>query len=68
MFVAPIAYMGTQEILLVAVVLVVLFGGTKIPQLARGIGQGIRELKTGLEGKADPPPPLRPATTRTAPA
>ena len=36
--------LGPQEILVVAVVILVLFGGRKIPELMRGLGQGIREF------------------------
>jgi sec-independent protein translocase protein TatA len=36
--------LGFQEILLIAVVLLVLFGGRKIPEFMRGLGKGIREF------------------------
>jgi sec-independent protein translocase protein TatA len=36
--------MGPQEILVVALIILVLFGGRKIPELMRGLGQGIREF------------------------
>ena len=36
--------LGFQEILLIAVVVLVLFGGRKIPEFMRGIGRGIREF------------------------
>ena len=36
---------GTPEIALVAVVLLVLFGGKKLPELARGLGSSITEFK-----------------------
>lgn len=36
---------GTKEIVLVAVVLFVLFGGKKLPELARGIADSIREFR-----------------------
>ena len=36
---------GTIEIIVIAVVLLILFGGKKLPELARGIGQSGRELK-----------------------
>ena len=36
--------LGFQEILLIAVVILVLFGGKKIPEFMRGIGKGIREF------------------------
>jgi sec-independent protein translocase protein TatA len=44
------AYMGTQEWVIVGIVVVVLFGGSKIPQLAKGLGEGIREFKKSIEG------------------
>jgi sec-independent protein translocase protein TatA len=37
--------LGTTEILLIAVGIIVLFGAKKIPALAKGIGQGIRDFK-----------------------
>lgn len=41
---------GTQEWLIIGVIALVLFGGTKIPQLARGFGEGIREFKKSVSG------------------
>ncbi len=37
--------LGTTEILIIAVVVLILFGGKKLPELARGLGQSGRELK-----------------------
>ena len=37
-------FLGGQEILIVALVILVLFGGRKIPELMRGLGQGIKEF------------------------
>jgi sec-independent protein translocase protein TatA len=39
---------GTEWVLIVLVVLL-LFGGKKIPELARGLGKGIREFKDGMK-------------------
>jgi sec-independent protein translocase protein TatA len=36
--------LGTQEIILIAIVVLLLFGGRKIPELMRGLGKGIREF------------------------
>jgi len=36
---------GTTEIIIIAVVLLLLFGGKKLPELARGLGESGRELK-----------------------
>ena len=37
--------LGTTEILLIAFVVLLLFGGKKIPELMRGLGKGVREFK-----------------------
>lgn len=44
-----LAMLGGQDLIIVLVVVLVLFGGSKIPQLMRGIGQGVGELKKGLD-------------------
>jgi len=41
---------GWQEILIVVIVVLILFGGRKIPELARGIGRGMREFKREMRG------------------
>jgi len=41
---------GTQEMLIIVVVILMLFGGKKLPELARGLGRGIREFKDASEG------------------
>jgi sec-independent protein translocase protein TatA len=41
---------GLPELLLILLILVVLFGATKIPQLGRGLGEGIRNFRKGLKG------------------
>ena len=47
-----LALLGSHEIILVIVLVLVLFGGTKIPQLMRGVGKGMGELQKGIdEGK-----------------
>ncbi|HCR55945.1 TPA: twin-arginine translocase TatA/TatE family subunit [Candidatus Saccharibacteria bacterium] len=46
--------LGTPELLLILVILLLLFGATKLPKLARSIGQSAGELKKGLdEGTGD---------------
>ena len=37
--------LGTQELMLISLIMLVLFGGKKIPELARGIGTSISEFK-----------------------
>jgi sec-independent protein translocase protein TatA len=41
--------LGGPEIVLIAIVFVVLFGGKKIPELAKGLGEGIKSFKTALK-------------------
>lgn len=45
--------LGPREIVIVAVVLVLLFGSKKIPQLARDIGDAIRHVKNGFSDEPD---------------
>jgi sec-independent protein translocase protein TatA len=47
-----LAMLGTTEILVIAFVVVVLFGARKIPELMKGVGQGVREFKKA--SKDDP--------------
>ena len=42
--------MGTPEIMLIMFAVLLLFGGKKIPELARGLGKGIREFKDASDG------------------
>lgn len=39
---------GMQEVLLIALVVLLFFGGKKIPELMKGIGKGVRSFKEGL--------------------
>ncbi|WDF69820.1 twin-arginine translocase TatA/TatE family subunit [Sphingobacterium oryzagri] len=41
---------GTQEMILIVIAILLLFGGKKLPELARGLGRGIREFKDASEG------------------
>ena len=44
---------GFQEILLIVAVALVFFGGTRLPALGKGLGEGIRNFKKGLRGGDD---------------
>lgn len=70
--------LGFQEILLIAIVLLVLFGSRKIPEFMRGLGKGIREfndakdnvkkeLEEGMKQQqtSTPPPPAASAPAST---
>ncbi|MCF8319064.1 MAG: twin-arginine translocase TatA/TatE family subunit [Sphingobacteriaceae bacterium] len=44
---------GTPEILAILVVVLLIFGGRKIPELMRGLGKGVKEFKDAKDGKND---------------
>lgn len=44
-FIAGIMGLGPTELIVILVILLVLFGGSKLPQLAKGLGQSIKEFK-----------------------
>ena len=50
---ALIGSFGNQEILLCVIVGLLLFGGKKIPELAKGLGAGIRNFKDAIKGEDD---------------
>ena len=48
---------GVPELLIIVLIIALLFGASKIPKLARGLGQGINEFKRGLkDNKVDDSP------------
>ena len=44
-----LAFIGTTELLLIAALALLLFGGKKLPELMRGLGRGIKEFKEGVK-------------------
>ncbi len=45
---------GAQELIVILVVVVLLFGGTKIPELMKGLGKGIKEFKEASKPDEEP--------------
>lgn len=45
--------LGTGEILLIVLVILLLFGGKKLPELMRGMGRGVKEFKDAMEKPID---------------
>jgi sec-independent protein translocase protein TatA len=45
--------LGGQEVLIIALVVLLLFGGAKIPELMRGMGKGVKSFKDGMKGIDD---------------
>ncbi|MFZ4863159.1 twin-arginine translocase TatA/TatE family subunit [Sphingobacterium sp. Mn56C] len=47
MYTSGLLFIGTQEIIVIVVLVLLLFGGKKIPELMRGLGRGVKEFKDG---------------------
>lgn len=47
--------LGTTEIILIIAVILLLFGGKKIPELMKGLGSGVKEFKKAAKGEEDAP-------------
>ena len=60
---------GIPELLIILVILVVIFGPKRLPQLGRQLGSGMREFKDGVTGKSGPDEdddaPAKPELTRS---
>lgn len=53
-FMIPLLFgLGATEIILIALVVLLLFGGRKIPELMKGIGKGVKSFKDGVKGVED---------------
>jgi sec-independent protein translocase protein TatA len=65
--------LGAQELLVILLIVLVLFGGSKLPDLAKSLGRSMKEFKKGIgaepeEEPAPKPPPVATAVTKTAQA
>ena len=45
--------LGMQEVLVIALIVLLLFGGKKIPELMKGLGSGVKSFKDGMNGVND---------------
>lgn len=52
-FIIPL-FIGTTELMLIAGIALLLFGGKKLPEMMRGLGQGIQEFKKGTKEITNP--------------
>ena len=49
--------LGVPELLIILLIVIIIFGANKLPQLGKGIGQGLRNFKESVKGDEPPPPP-----------
>ena len=49
LFVLPLAMIGMWEVVIIALVVLLLFGGKKIPELMKGLGKGVKSFKEGIK-------------------
>ena len=47
----PLFAFGTSEIIVIVLIVVLLFGAKKIPELMRGMGKGVKEFKDAVNGE-----------------
>jgi len=48
LYILPMGWLGTTEIVLIVIIVLLMFGGKKIPELMRGLGGGIKEFKKAV--------------------
>ena len=49
----PMAFVGGWEIIVIALLVLLLFGGKKIPELMKGLGKGVKSFKEGMKEVED---------------
>jgi sec-independent protein translocase protein TatA len=58
--------LGVSELLVILVIVLVVFGGGKLPSIGDALGRSIRNFKKAASGEEDQPPPKVPPTSPTA--
>ena len=58
--------LGFQELLILFLIILVIFGASKLPKLGRGLGEGISNFKKGLKGDGDEPADAEPTPKNDA--
>ena len=65
-FLAGVLGLGAPELVVILIILLVLFGGSKLPQLAKGLGESIKEFKKAAKDE-EPAKPADDAKKAEAP-
>ena len=58
-------FLGTWEIIVIVLVVLLLFGGKKIPELMKGLGRGVKSFKDGLNETSAPESPKSEGSEKT---
>lgn len=58
--------LGAGEILVICLIILLLFGGKKIPELMKGLGKGMKSFKDGMNGADEKEKPTDPDAGKTA--
>ncbi len=59
--------LGTPELLVILAIVMLLFGAKRIPDLMKGLGEGVRSFKQGMREEPEPAPATPPASAAAAP-
>ena len=51
--IVPMAFVGGWELIIIALIVLLLFGGKKIPELMKGLGKGVKSFKEGMKEVED---------------
>lgn len=46
--------LGTSELVIILIIVLLVFGSSRLPELGRGLGAGMRSFRDGLKGKEEP--------------
>ena len=52
-FIEHLAFVGMWEVIIIALVILLIFGGKKIPELMKGLGKGVKNFKEGMKDVED---------------
>ena len=53
LFIEPLAFVGMWEVIIIALVILLIFGGKKIPEMMKGLGKGVKNVKEGMKDAED---------------
>jgi sec-independent protein translocase protein TatA len=54
--------LGLPELLVILLIVIIIFGANKLPQLGKGLGQGLKNFKDSVKSGEEPPPDGKPKT------